>query len=69
MKEDCKVRILSGQGQMAFVSSSTAGGRSASMLQNYSADDLLEIVMEALDIVNGTASGTGITYASFGGTY
>lgn len=69
IKESCKERILSGNGQLAFVASSTAGGRSAAMLQNYSADDLLEIVVEAIDILDGNSSGMGITYITFGGTH
>ena len=39
------------------------------MLQNYSADDLLEIVIEALEILAGNVSGAGITYLRFGGTH
>jgi hypothetical protein len=69
IRDAAKDRILSGNGQLAFVSSSGAGGRSAAMLQNYSADDLLEIVIEALDIVTGVSSGSGITYLRFGGTH
>ena len=65
----CAQRILAGQGQSAFVASSSAGGRSAAMLQNYSSEDLLEIVIEAQDILNGKALGTAVTYISFGGTY
>jgi len=66
--EACKSRILAGQGQLAFVSSSSAGGRSAAMLQNYASEDLMEIVVEAIDIVDGKATGAGITYITFGGT-
>jgi hypothetical protein len=69
IKDDCKARILSGKGQLAFVSSTGAGGRTASMLQNYTADELLEIVIEALEIVAGTSSGAGISYMRFGGIY
>ena len=39
------------------------------MLQNYSSEDLLEIVVEALDILAGKSSGMGVTYINFGGTY
>ena len=69
IKRDCVERIISGTGQSAFVASSSAGGRSASMLQNYSSEDLLEIVIEAIDILAGNSSGMGVTYINFGGTY
>jgi hypothetical protein len=69
IRDACKDRILSGQGQSAFVASSSAGGRSAAMLQNYSSEDLLEIVSEALDILAGKLLGLPVTYISFGGTY
>jgi hypothetical protein len=69
IKSDCTQRIIAGTGQSAFVASSSAGGRSASMLQNYSSEDLLEIVIEALDILAGNSSGMGVTYINFGGTY
>jgi hypothetical protein len=69
IKDSCKDRILSGNGQLAFVASTSAGGRSAGMLQNYSAEDLLEIVIEALDILDGKSSGMGVTYIHFGGTH
>ena len=69
IQSDCATRIISGQGQSAFVSSSSAGGRTASLLQNYSSEDLLEIVLEAQDILNGKALGVPVTYISFGGTY
>lgn len=69
IQTDCANRILSGQGQSAFVSSSSAGGRSAAMLQNYSSEELLEIVVEAQQILAGTLLGIPATYISFGGTY
>jgi|APCry1669191860_1035381.scaffolds.fasta_scaffold54811_2 hypothetical protein len=69
IQHDCAQRILDGQGQSAFVASSSAGGRSAAMLMNYSSEDLLEIVIEAQDIQNGKLLDKAVTYISFGGTY
>jgi len=69
IQKQCTDRILSGSGQSAFVASTSAGGRSASMLMNYSSEDLLEIVLEAQDILNGKLLGMPVTYISFGGTY
>lgn len=69
IRDDCKARILSGKGQLAFVSSTGAGGRTASMLQNYTADELLETVIEAIDIQSGASDGRGISYMRFGGIY
>lgn len=65
IQESCKERILAGQGQMAFVQSTSAGGRSATMLQSYTAIELLEIVTEAIDIKNGVSSGKSVTYPNF----
>lgn len=69
IRDDCKARILSGKGQLAFVSSTGAGGRTAGMLQNYTSDELLEIVIEAIDIQNGANDGRAVSYMRFGGIY
>ena len=63
--EDCKTRILDGRGQVAFVTQSSAGGRSAALLQNYTAIELATIVWDAIQIQSGKQTGRRVTYPRF----
>jgi hypothetical protein len=63
--EDCKTRILDGRGQVAFVTQSSAGGRSAALLKDYSSIELQHIIYDAIQIQLGKQSGRSVTYPRF----